>query len=337
VTTTTVTTTTATPEPEVVITATTTTITTTTVTTTTLAAQVVLGNRIGLTYLDVQKMSLRFQCSDATKLCTHRVTDPCTLSSDCACHLHEFYGDDAPVAFKVEEIDKTNQRCYACREQCPLYGPMGSCSLNDKCVCIDDTFNQKINLQVSETEGHEGQVCYVCGSAEEAQAAANGALLQGAYSSMRHTGFFVALTANPSLQIQEAKCLPERSDDADYRAVTRCCKDGNKKISMKHYAGCSAVAAFRSPAGARICKGCEAMRSTTHEEAQRHCEKHRLRLCTREEVQSCKTCETGCFFDAELMWTSTPCDPHHAPRKAIPKASKNLHSKKSQAIIRKAR
>lgn len=277
----------------------------------------VVGNRISLSKLDVAKIALKYDCNDASKLCTHRVSDPCTTTEDCACHLHELY-DEAPISFKVQEVNKLGQLCWACREQCPLYGQLGGCSTNPKCICADEGIYSKIALSESSTDGHEGELCYVCGDLEDVrsklEAQQNGASL------MQHTGFFIAMTANPSLQRQEFKCLPKNSDEDKDRVATRCCQDSNKKVSMKYYGGCSAIAAFRSARGSRICKGCEAMRYMTHDQAANHCESHGLRLCTKQEVSSCKTCETGCFFDELLIWTSTPCDPRHAEQKVNPNA-----------------
>eukprot|EP00943_MAST-04B_sp_MAST-4B-sp1_P004956 g4956.t1 len=66
----------------------------------------------------------------------------------------------------------------------------------------------------------------------------------------------------------------------------RCCLDNGKKLPMKKY-GCN--------------KG-------TYDQAKEVCKQAGARLCSVEEIRSCRTCGTGCGFDKRRIWTSTGDD-----------------------------
>jgi hypothetical protein len=284
---------------------------------------IMLGNRIGLTDLDANQTARMYDCKEVKKLCTHRPLmggveeEPCTTNELCSCHLHE-YTEGAQNTFKVKEQTDDGKKCWACRDMCPLYGTLGSCTMKQNCIC-PEAFqpHTKRSLLVSGIgagvpewdEGHVGKHCFACATEDQQQNHEENQASRDTDENRQAADHFVALTASPNKRNQQHKCLPKEVATTD-APVVRCCKDGDSKVDMSTYSGCTADEAYDNPEDAQVCQGCNGMRQVIHwEVAKNHCEKHGLRLCTQTEVQSCKTCLTGCMFDIEVMWTSTPCEP----------------------------
>jgi hypothetical protein len=283
-----------------------------------------LGNRIGLTDADANQVGRMYGCEDTiNKLCTHRPhiggveEEPCTTNEDCSCHLHE-YTKGIRNTFKVEEKTEDGQTCWACRDMCPLYGKWGACTMKQNCICPTSVEpHTKRSLLVSDIdggqadwdEGHEGKHCFACATAEQHENHEENQKRRDTDENRAGATHFVALTASPKKRDQQMKCLPKEVDHDD-APVVRCCQDGNQKVDMSSYAGCTADEAYDNPEDSEICEGCNGMEHVTKwDVAKNHCERHGYRMCTQSEVQACKTCYTGCMFDFKVMWTSTPCEP----------------------------
>eukprot|EP00931_Biecheleriopsis_adriatica_P054713 TRINITY_DN32226_c0_g1_i1.p1 TRINITY_DN32226_c0_g1~~TRINITY_DN32226_c0_g1_i1.p1 ORF type:complete len:1150 (-),score=208.44 TRINITY_DN32226_c0_g1_i1:46-3456(-) len=94
--------------------------------------------------------------------------------------------------------------------------------------------------------------------------------------------FAVTMAGDPSYGDIKPDC-----HDTSWTAAVRCCADDHHLVGSMSY-------------------GCHT--GKTFSEAQEICESHNLTLCTREEIEACRTCGTGCGFDAQRIWTLDTCD-----------------------------
>lgn len=103
------------------------------------------------------------------------------------------------------------------------------------------------------------------------------------------------------------RCCADAADAAaPAHASTKTCEElgwaSNKASGFGSTDVCGDTPKMQLPRGR---KGCPAAR--TFEDARKHCAAVGARLCTQAEVERDETRGTGCNYDLEHVWTSTPC------------------------------
>ena len=83
-----------------------------------------------------------------------------------------------------------------------------------------------------------------------------------------------------------------------------CCSD----VDLGGWKQCSVRG--RTVYGERDASGLSCTHGATLARAQSTCERIGARLCTLEELEADCTADTGCLYDYQTVWTSTPGDPH---------------------------
>jgi len=89
-------------------------------------------------------------------------------------------------------------------------------------------------------------------------------------------------------------------DDSSEKYYVRCCPAGtnNTKVFMSAYGHCHAKLCDQNITGDSGCRG-----RKTYAEALRACHNQGLTLCTKTQLESDQTCDTGCDYDTKRVWT----------------------------------
>merc|ERR1719201_1013264 len=96
------------------------------------------------------------------------------------------------------------------------------------------------------------------------------------------------------------------ADPSETHAV-RCCSDAD--IGWNKDAGCSVWGGSGAPYSPLPDPECGMLNLADADQACRAAHIS-ARLCTRQELEACCTCGSGCNFDEEMTWSSTPgCRP----------------------------